>query len=187
MVTSGGREVLRNWGRRGAGVEAWSSRSRGGSACGAHRDGERTAAVALIFLHESGGTPVVELRKWVTGAGQPCVLEPGERWCGGKKMVKWGSSGAFLPGRERKGGGWSGVAQGGGSRGGVRCCAHVERKGVRHRQWHRSGGGSGRSGTCRMKRVKSWVHGPRLLWARPTRNSKFFNLFKRISKGNDLI
>jgi hypothetical protein len=99
--------------------------------------------------------------------------------------VKWGSSGAFLPDRERKGGGWSGVAQGGGSRGGVRCCAHVERKGVRHRQWHRSGGGSGRSGTCRMKRVKSWVHGTRLLWARPTRNSKFFNLFKR--KWLDLI
>jgi hypothetical protein len=34
---------------------------------------------------------------------------------------------------------------------------------------------------------KSWACGPLLLWARPNRNNKFFDLFKRISKGSDLI
>jgi hypothetical protein len=38
------------------------------------------------------------------------------------------------------------------------------------RQLHGRGEGGGRSGTCRMKQGKGWVHGPQLLWARPNRN-----------------
>jgi hypothetical protein len=33
------------------------------------------------------------------------TLEPRERWCGRKKMAKWGSGGAFLPDEREKGGG----------------------------------------------------------------------------------
>jgi hypothetical protein len=34
---------------------------------------------------------------------------------------------------------------------------------------------------------KSWACGPLLLWAQANKNSKFFDLFKRISNGSDLI